>query len=183
MSTDSLITEIMPGLTREMLEDRRIVVWTFALPPIPDEQATSISTAYLEKTLRPLAQAWMTAARETLIAWPKDKPYLALHDLPTLAQLVRATALKNLVGLDIRSIWINRNAARDAALPQPIWWRLAVILNPQLSAHLNWIIAQPAEKANTHQIFLAEDEASRQQAREEALAWLKKDESFSSSGA
>ncbi len=174
------MTEIMPGLTREWMAEGRIVAWTFAPPPIADEQATSLSSAYFENTLLPMAQAWMKAARETLTAWPPDKPYLAIHDLPTLAQLVGATALKNLAGLDIRSIWVDRNAAKDLALPQPIRWRLAIILDPWLSARFKWATYKE-EKTNTYKLFFAEDEATREQARADALAWLKKDESFSSS--
>jgi len=180
MSTPDPTTEIMPGLTREWLAEGRIVAWTFAPPPIIDEQAIFLSSAYFENTLRPLARAWMKAVRETLMAWPPDKPYLAIHDLPTLAQLVGATALKNLAGLDIRSIWVDRKAANDPALPQPLRWRLALILDPWLSARFNWAAPPRPETTNLYKLFFAEDDASRAQARAEALAWLKKDESFAS---
>jgi len=167
------MTEIMPGLRREMLEDDRIVVWTFAPPGITDPGVMSIPADYFQNTLRPMAQAWMKATRETLTTWPADKPYLAVHELPTLAQLVGATSLGKLVGLDIRSIWVDR--ATDDELPSPIWWRLAVILDPVLSARFNWAtLPQPATR-NIFKPFFAEDEEMRVQARADAVTWLLKD--------
>ena len=57
------MTEIASGITREWLFDGRVIVYT----------VSSVNLAAINR--------WSISAVQTLEAWPKDRPYLALHDI------------------------------------------------------------------------------------------------------
>jgi hypothetical protein len=70
--------QISPGITCEWLADHKIMAYTL----------TSAKLITLS--------AWSETALQTFTTWPKDRPYLALHDLsyPNIS-LVYSTAVQN----------------------------------------------------------------------------------------
>jgi hypothetical protein len=55
--------QIVPGMTRQWLLDRQIVVFTMTSPS------------------RDIVDAWIDTVKATMENWPGDRPYLAIHDL------------------------------------------------------------------------------------------------------
>lgn len=103
-------------------------------------------------------------------ACPPAQPYLTLYECPTLGGVLRTTALDTLTGLNLRSIWLEVDAAANAHRPQPSRSRLAIILDPALSARFVWRPSTVA--AHVYKLFLAPNAELWQQARAEALGWL-----------
>jgi len=164
MPTSDTPLEIMPGLQRETAAEGRIVLWTFA-PPAIDPNAMSIPASYYEEQLLPLATAWKKAVLETLTAWPADQPYLALHYLPTLGDLIGSSALNKLAKIDVKNIWLAPDGKPSAEMPQPSHSRLALMVDPTMSVRFK--LPRP-EDQHMVQIFFTSGNA-----RAEALAWLK----------
>lgn len=59
----SPVEQVMPGMTRQWLLDRRIVVFTMTSPS------------------REVSDGWINTVKATMENWPSDRPYLAIHDL------------------------------------------------------------------------------------------------------
>lgn len=168
MLLDDSTQEIVPGLTRAYQLAGRAVVWTFA-PPLLAPEVQSLPNTYYQNTLLPLAKAWKTAAQEVLLNWPSEQPYWAVHACPTLGDLIGPTALSKLARINLRSIWLEPKPA--PAGPGPTQSRLAIILDPQLSAQFNWRETS-LTPGHVYSLFLAADAAQYAAVLPEALAWL-----------
>jgi hypothetical protein len=59
----SPIEQIVPGMTRQWLLDRQIVIFTMMSPS------------------RDVVDAWISTVKATMENWPGNRPYLALHDM------------------------------------------------------------------------------------------------------
>jgi hypothetical protein len=137
------------GIICEWLADNKIVAYSLA----------SAKLAALN--------AWSEVAMQTLAAWPKDRTYLALHDLSNPGvSLVYSTAVQN----DIFNIGVTpgkRQAVNDLLDAYPDWKvALAVVISASYSGSITKLKASskgaPDLRVHTKAFF----------DRDYAIAWL-----------
>lgn len=112
--------EPFSGLQREWFNNHEVVLY----------KLTAVSPTIIEK--------WTALVLETLQAWPKDKPYLAIHDLSQPGVSLQFAAL---VRFDMMNIGITEDGRINAEVEfdrHPGWiGRIAVNFNLSLSGQTN----------------------------------------------
>ena len=122
------MNEIASGITSERLYDDRVIVYTIL----------SVNLTAINR--------WSSSAIQTLEDWPKNRPYLALHDIsrPGIG-LLYVTAVQN----DIFNIGVVPEARKriqeDLLKPNPDWKvALALVVSPSLSSRLAQLLFHDA---------------------------------------
>ena len=126
--------EIFPGLTREWLFDNRVVSYTLYSP----QKAALL--------------AWSESALSTFETWPREKPYLAIHDVSKSGiGLFYCAAVKN----DIFNIGVIPEARKrvDEIFENDSEWQisLALVVSGSLSGQLSkLLLKENSEKRRFH---------------------------------
>jgi hypothetical protein len=142
---------IIPGISRELLNDGRIICYTL----------TSLSVHMLNP--------WSSAILSSIEAWPKDQPYLVLHDASAKGVSV---PLMGLMGGDLLNFNVTPGAQvriRDLldAYPQ-FRIRLAIALSGRFSGQFaltHFRKTAPLNERIETAVFIS---------RSRALEWLEK---------
>jgi hypothetical protein len=121
--------EIFPGLTREWLFNERVVSYTLYSP----QKAALL--------------AWSESVLTTLERWPREKPYLAIHDISQSGiGLFYCAAVKN----DIFNIGVIPEARQrvDEILTNDPEWHLslALVVSGSLSGQLSKLLFNESSK-------------------------------------
>ena len=115
--------EIAPGVLRDSVHDNRVLVYR------------------VENVTMSALSVWSDIATQTIQDWPKDRPYLAIHDLshPGVG-LLFSTA----VGGDIFNMGVLPNARKrisEVIRANPNWQlALAIVVSPSLSGRMAKLI-------------------------------------------
>ncbi len=142
---------IVPGITRELLSDGRIVSYTLT--------SLSVNTLY----------PWSTVILSSIEAWPKERPYLALHDASAKGVSV---PLMGLMGSDLLNVGVTHTAqqrVRDLLETYPQFRiRLAVVLSGKISGQFAFSRFRKTTPLNDRietAVFIS---------RQRALEWLQR---------
>jgi len=125
---------IYPGLTREWLFNGQVVSYTLFSP----QKATLL--------------AWSESVLTTLEGWPREKPYLAIHDISQSGiGLFYCAAVKN----DIFNVGVIPEARKrvDEILAKAPEWQisLALVVSGSLSGQLSKLLFnESSEKQRFH---------------------------------
>lgn len=133
-----------PGISREWVAEERVIVYTLQSP----QMAT--------------LAAWSEAALATFEAWPKDKPYLAVHNIsqPGIGLLYCAAVDNDIFNIGVLPQARKRISATLAAHPGwPV--ALGVVVSGSLTGHLAKILYRqnPQEVHFQTKAFLYRDMA------------------------
>ncbi|MBL8132291.1 MAG: hypothetical protein JNL42_10575 [Anaerolineae bacterium] len=142
---------IASGITCESLYDGRVIAYT----------VSSVSRAAINQ--------WSSIAVQTLQDWPKDRPYLALHDIskPGIGLLYAASVDNDIFNVGI--VPAARPRIQEEILkPNPGWsLALALVVSPSLSGRFARLLFHDASQETSIQQKAYFDRSS-------ALAWLAK---------
>lgn len=145
---ETLTVEVFPGVTYERLHDNRSIIYT-----VESARAAAFS-------------AWSDTTLEILEAWPKDKPYLAVHDIshPGLGLLYCTAVQDDIFNICVLPQARERIEAMFDAYPD---WKiaLAVVVSSSLSGRLARLLFRedlPEARVQTKAFFY----------RDPAMNWL-----------
>lgn len=111
---------IVKGLVREWYHDKRVVLYRLLIAN------------------NEVIQRWADLVQETLQAWPRTAPYLAIHDLSQPGISLQYAALVNFDMMNIGVTLEGRMACDDLFDAEPLWSaRVAVQFNLSLSGQTN----------------------------------------------
>lgn len=120
MVTPDTVEQLLPSLSREWYYDRRVVLFRL--------------TAASED----IVNRWGNTVQETLAAWPKPTPYLAVHDLSQAGVSLQYASLVNFDMMNIGVTLEGRMACDDLFDQYPLWSaKVAVTFNLSLSGQTN----------------------------------------------
>ncbi|MBK8023718.1 MAG: hypothetical protein IPK19_20345 [Chloroflexi bacterium] len=142
---------IASGISCETLYDGRVIAYT----------VSSVSKASITQ--------WSNIALQTLQEWPKDRPYLALHDIskPGIGLLYAASVENDIFNIGIVPAARTR-IQEELLLPNPGWTlALALVVSPSLSGRFARLLFQDASQETSIYQKAYFDRSS-------ALAWLAK---------
>jgi hypothetical protein len=129
---ESGLEQVSPDLTRSWLMNRRIVVFRATTPT------------------RNAVDAWIACVKQTMVDWPKEQPYLAMHDFsgPKISMTPYA----------------RKRAEELAPLNTGSAGYAAIILAPTYVAlAIRLFLRTQHQQGNENQVFFS---------RQEALEWL-----------
>jgi len=142
--------EVYPGIIREWFLDKQVIAY----------RLTAVSSAIID--------AWADLVVQTLEAWDKARPYLALHDLSKAGISLQFATL---VGFDTMNIGITssgRIKAMDIVDANPNFFAyVAINFNLSVSGQVNKVLAD-ADRRNANPFVKYRTFYNR----DNSLAWL-----------